>query len=317
MKPPKIPQQIISLVIVFSVVFAVFITLRHFLVPPSFGLYGHYRANAVDEIRQKEIKYAGSEACIDCHEDIYDLKAKSYHKNVTCEVCHGPAYAHTQDPTGVKPEIPHNRSQCTICHNYNPARPTGFPQIIASQHNPGFFCAHCHNPHNPSVPHGTVTKQLFLDAQLDANTIWNELIENEYIDSNGAIAPKFSGLKNYSDMTLSKVFDARKKQIYAILQQAPHTPGDCSACHREIANQKMVSHHASLQCTTCHEVPPGHLINPSAFYVKKPQTKEFCGKCHDKGAKSSEEIPRVDIQTHGGRYLCWDCHYPHNPQAYQ
>lgn len=317
MNPPKIPQQIVSLLIVFSVIFTAFIAMRHFLVPASFGRWGHYRANAVDEIRAKETKYAGSEACIDCHQDIYDLKAKSYHKNVSCEVCHGPSKAHTEDPTGVKPDIPNNRSQCAICHNYNPARPTGFPQIIVSQHNPGFFCAHCHQPHNPTVPHGTVAKQAFLDAGLNADQIWIELVGNEYIDPNGAILPKFSTLKKYSDMAVTGALDAQKEQIYTILQKAPHTPGDCSACHREIASQKMVSHHATLQCTTCHQVPPGHFINPRAFEVKKPQTKEFCGQCHDKKAKSSPEIPRVDIQTHGGRYLCWDCHYPHNPEANQ
>src|ERR1035437_5397573 len=229
----KIPQQIISLFILFSIIFISFITMRHFLIPPSFGLYGHYRADSVDEIRAKKIKYAGSEACIDCHEDIYNLKAKSYHKGVSCEVCHGPAAAHIDDPSGVKPEIPHERSQCTICHNYNPARPTGFPQIIASQHNPGFFCTHCHQPHNPTVPHGTVAKQAFLDAGLNADQLWMELMENGYIDSTGAITPKFSGVKNYSDIILSQTFNTKKKQIYAVFQQPPHTPGVCSASHRE------------------------------------------------------------------------------------
>lgn len=246
MKLPKIPQQIISLCVLFFLLFGSFMIFRHFFVPPTFGLYGHYRAKAVDEIVKKETKYAGYETCAECHEDIYNLKAKSYHRNVSCEVCHGPSKAHAEDPTGVKPEIPHDRSQCAICHNYNPARPTGFPQIIANQHNPGKFCTQCHQPHNPTLP---------------------------------------------------------------------HTPGECSACHREIANQKMVSPHASLECTTCHEVPPEHLTNPRAFEVKKPQTKEFCGQCHAKDASSPAEIPRIDMQTHGGRYLCWDCHYPHNPEA--
>ena len=246
MKIPKIPQQVISLCILFSAALIVFIGVRQYFVPPTFGLYGHYRAKAADEIKEEKVKYAGSEVCADCHAEIYDLKVKSYHKNVACEVCHGPAEAHAQDPAESKPEIPHDRSQCTICHNYNPARHTGFPQIIASQHNPGKFCTHCHQAHNPTLP---------------------------------------------------------------------HTPHDCSACHREIASQKMVSHHASLECTTCHETPPEHLTNPRAFEVKKPQNKEFCGQCHARDADSPVEIPRIDLLTHGEPYLCWDCHYPHNPEA--
>ena len=192
MKFPKIHQQIISLGILIFMLLAVFIVARNFFVPPSFGLYGHYRAKAVDENREKEIKYAGSKNCADCHDDIYNLKAKSYHKDVSCEVCHGPAAEHADDPSESVPKLPHNRDSCTICHNYNLARPTGFPQIITDRHNPGKFCTNCHKAHNPMLP---------------------------------------------------------------------HIPEDCSACHREIANQKMVSHHASLDCVTCHPVQPEHLTD--------------------------------------------------------
>jgi ribosomal protein S27AE len=27
------------------------------------------------------------------------------------------------------------------------------------------------------------------------------------------------------------------------------------------------------------------------------------------------EIPRVEMRTHGERYLCWQCHYPHFPES--
>ncbi len=73
----------------------------------------------------------------------------------------------------------------------------------------------------PTTIGGIVTKQAFLGAHLNADLIWNDLIESGYIDSNGAIQTKFSRLKNYPDMVLSKMFDAQKKQIYAILQRAP------------------------------------------------------------------------------------------------
>jgi hypothetical protein len=43
--------------------------------------------------------------------------------------------------------------------------------------------------------------------------------------------------------------------------------------------------------------------------------KEFCGTCHARGADSPPEIPRIDLATHGGTYLCWQCHYPHHPEA--
>jgi hypothetical protein len=95
----------------------------------------------------------------------------------------------------------------------------------------------------------------------------------------------------------------------------PHTPQDCSACHREIASEKGVSPHVSLACTECHNVPKGHLTSPRAVDAQKPANREFCGRCHAKGATSPSEIPRIDLATHWERYQCWDCHYPHHPEA--
>ena len=68
-------------------------------------------------------------------------------------------------------------------------------------------------------------------------------------------------------------------------------------------------------CETCHQVAPEHRENPRAFIPKKPTAREFCGQCHAKGADSPTEIPRVELSTHGERYLCWQCHYPHFPES--
>jgi ribosomal protein S27AE len=47
---------------------------------------------------------------------------------------------------------------------------------------------------------------------------------------------------------------------------------------------------------------------------QKPRTREFCGGCHDPDEPSPKEVPRIDLATHGGRNLCWQCHYPHYPE---
>lgn len=95
----------------------------------------------------------------------------------------------------------------------------------------------------------------------------------------------------------------------------PRTPEECSACHRVISSQKSISHHAALPCTKCHNVPKEHLTDPRAALAQKPEHREFCGQCHDRGADSPREIPRINLDTHWDRYLCWDCHYPHYPEA--
>ncbi len=97
--------------------------------------------------------------------------------------------------------------------------------------------------------------------------------------------------------------------------EPPHIPKECSACHGEIARTKAVSAHALLQCTQCHNVPTQHKVTPWLVRPSKPTTREFCGTCHAKDARSPKEIPRVDMETHGARYLCWQCHYPHLPEG--
>lgn len=245
MNTSRIPQQLIPLAILFAVGIVGLVVARALIVPPTFGEHGHYRAAAVDEIRQLPVAYAGIKACMDCHSDIYDLKQASVHRGLSCETCHGAASAHANDPESAKPAVPTGRDLCVLCHGYNDSRPSGFPQIIAATHNPGKACMTCHNPHSPV---------------------------------------------------------------------ATGAAEECSACHAGIANQKAVSHHADIACTRCHTVPKEHFTQPRVFAALKPASRDVCGACHA-SAEAGKEIPQIDLTTHGGRYLCWDCHYPHFPEA--
>jgi hypothetical protein len=96
--------------------------------------------------------------------------------------------------------------------------------------------------------------------------------------------------------------------------EPPVTPGECSACHGQIARQKAVSHHSGLPCTTCHQTPDQHKEAPRSVRPSRPTDRAFCGGCHAEPAMAGSGIPQVDMQTHGERYLCWQCHYPHYPE---
>lgn len=242
----RVPKQLFPLAALFGLALAALITARTLLVPESFGIYGHYRADVVDEIAAQPVVYAGAKVCNDCHDDIVELKEGSHHAGVACETCHGPAWAHTEAPDEVTPDIPRGRGFCPLCHGYEPSRPSGFPQILADRHNPGRPCMACHNPHNPLLP---------------------------------------------------------------------RAPGECAACHRDIANVKMVSHHTMLACTQCHAVPQEHLTSPRFARAQKPTDASTCATCHSRSATGEFEAPIIDFETHGDRYLCWDCHYPHHPEA--
>lgn len=241
-----IPEQVRRLSILVIALTVVFILTRNWLVPADFGKYGHYRASAIEDIISQEMEYAGQEVCFECHDDMIEEKRSGYHKDVSCEVCHGPAAKHAEEPGSVELQFPRQRGYCPLCHEYLPSRPTGFPQIVSASHNPMKPCISCHNPHNPTPP---------------------------------------------------------------------QTPRECTACHAEIARTKAVSHHVYVPCTRCHQAPEAHKTNPRAHLPSKPSNRAFCGQCHAIGATSEKGIPRIDLDSHYPRYVCWQCHYPHLPEA--
>jgi hypothetical protein len=244
----EIPKQVSHLFVLFIIFMALFIFGRQLLTPKTFGEYGHYRAAAVELNKQDSLKYAGSYACVECHDDIVEMKQKYLHKNLSCETCHGPAFAHTQDPDENGISAPRDRGYCLLCHGYNPSRPTGFPQVDALTHNPLKSCMVCHDAHAP---------------------------------------------------------------------EPPHAPEECSACHADIVRTKSVSHHQLLSCSRCHQCDEEHKITPGQIVPTKPENRDFCGECHANDVQTSQEIPKIDMATHGEKYTCWQCHYPHFPEAYR
>lgn len=243
------PEQVRRIGLVIGLVVAGTLVSRFYFIPRSLVATDLHWAAAMARERAIPVKFAGTALCQECHGDVAEKKAAGFHKNLSCEGCHGPAAAHAEDPSAGKPEIPRDRRFCPVCHEYDPSRPTGFPQINSIAHNPLKACVSCHNPHNP-VP--------------------------------------------------------------------PNVPRECGACHAQIERTKALSRHALLPCTTCHKAPGQHRSSPRAALPTRPTTREFCGTCHGAGtaaATAPTEAPRVDVARHGGRSLCWECHYPHLPEG--
>jgi cytochrome c554/c'-like protein len=241
----KLPEQVRRLGLVVGVLVLAIVVVRFVVVPRSLVARDFHRASTVAREAAKPVKHAGSDTCVNCHEDVGIKKAKSYHRGLACETCHGPAVGHAEDPGSAKPPAPRDRKFCPVCHAYDPARPTGFPQINPVTHNPTVACITCHNPHDP-VP--------------------------------------------------------------------PAVPAECAACHQQIAFTKSVSAHAKVECTVCHQAPQQHKILPRTARPTKPTTREVCGTCHGTTA-ARKDTPKVDLAGHGGRFLCWECHYPHLPEG--
>lgn len=141
----------------FVVAFLIFLVVRGFVVPKSFGQYGHYRAAAIDEIAARPVVFAGHQACSDCHSDVQETKSKGKHAGINCEACHGPLAKHAADPTNITPPKLDTAVLCARCHTASAAKPRSFPQVDPAAHSNGLPCETCHQPHTPAIDAGAAT----------------------------------------------------------------------------------------------------------------------------------------------------------------
>jgi hypothetical protein len=135
----------------------VFLVLQAVLVPKGFGLYGHYRAGALEENRTRPVAFAGRAACVECHAEVPEAAKGGRHAAIRCEACHGALASHAADPMGQKAVRPDSKLLCARCHAVNVARPAGFPQVDPAEHAGGETCTTCHVAHKPGLEQG-VTK---------------------------------------------------------------------------------------------------------------------------------------------------------------
>ena len=142
----------------FVIAFLVFWAIRGYVIPRTFGQYGHYRAAAITEISQHPLHYAGHDACEACHTDVAGVKNSGKHAHVNCEACHGPQQKHADDPGSVTPAKLDTATLCVRCHAASAARPKDFPQVNAADHSSGVPCETCHQPHSPAIGADTATK---------------------------------------------------------------------------------------------------------------------------------------------------------------
>ncbi len=139
-------------------IIALILAARIFLVPKDFGIhergymYGWYRKSNEEEWKKFTVKYQGREYCRDCHGANYDSIARTRHRAIQCENCHGPARDHPGDPP--KLVIDRGRQECLRCHYPLPYPTSGRSKIRGvdpEKHHPGIECSLCHDPHNPGL----------------------------------------------------------------------------------------------------------------------------------------------------------------------
>ena len=151
MKRFKDVEHLVRLAVLSAAGLLVFGVARAAFVPADFGVLGHYRSGAIDDVRARPIAYAGQKACADCHSDVVDLRAQARHVGIACESCHGPLAKHAADPEQLTPKRPDARPLCGHCHAANTGKPQRYPTVDFKEHAGDDSCVDCHKPHNPKA----------------------------------------------------------------------------------------------------------------------------------------------------------------------
>ena len=159
----KYNTHVIRIVIILVVLAVAGIGVRAMMVPKSFGKYGHYRADAIQDEMNREIRNGTNASCLSCHPYIKEMHSTGVHKTVSCEFCHGPVAEHIQDGKIID-KLPKKQGKaiktlCLRCHNQIiRARPKESIKMISMpkhledkkvqlDHN----CDQCHNVHAPMM----------------------------------------------------------------------------------------------------------------------------------------------------------------------
>ena len=97
--------HLFRIAVFFGLGLVLFFVARAFLVPKDLGVYGHYRANALEDARPWPIAYAGQVVHVECHGDTGDLRKTGSHAHVACESRHGPLAKHASGDDTTNPVV--------------------------------------------------------------------------------------------------------------------------------------------------------------------------------------------------------------------
>lgn len=150
-------KHIIRAMLLLVVIAVLFVLVRHFAYPKSFGDYGHYRYDSVAEYAAQVPRHGAQGACAECHDDEPEALAGGKHASVSCEVCHAPLGVHVEGDQRVAAMLVRRTNDlCAYCHQRLIARRDTFPQVDFEQHvtergavMSEAVCLECHNAHNP------------------------------------------------------------------------------------------------------------------------------------------------------------------------
>lgn len=229
---------------------------------------------------QEAAKYAGSESCGTCHEDLanafaktphhaVDLKENSEWKGKACESCHGPGAKHGDSalPTDIanpaKMAASEANRRCGTCHRDQLRSGTGFGGHAGKD----VACTNCHKIHaGPNT--------LTVRAPASVNALC-------------------TGCHATAAAQFQKPFHHR----------VPENAMSCVDCHNPHGAARVATQRTALGqqrgCLNCHADKRG----PFPF-EHAPMRYEGCGACHEAhGSANPRLLTRQEV-----RVTCLECH---------
>jgi len=134
---------------------------KRVLTPATFGKYGHYRADAIEEEAGLDIRHYTNTSCFSCHAWEAQIHLEGKHKSISCEFCHGAYADHVREDKKFA-ALPVKRDQeivtlCMRCHNsaitarpHDVIKTVVLPGHLEEQKvKPTHTCNQCHHQHAP------------------------------------------------------------------------------------------------------------------------------------------------------------------------
>ncbi len=159
-----ISKHALRIILVFSsviVMAGIGLVVKAQLIPESFGVYGAYRADAIEEEVQRPIRHGTNASCLGCHKYEANIHLQGLHKTISCEFCHGTSADHVRDgkkigtlPVKKEGEI---TTLCLRCHNTEikarskvVIKTVAMPAHLREQNvKETHSCNQCHHVHAP------------------------------------------------------------------------------------------------------------------------------------------------------------------------
>jgi DmsE family decaheme c-type cytochrome len=254
-------------------------------------------------------KYVGSEACKNCHADIWlNFYKNPHYKSIAsgkekpehtgCEGCHGPAGNHVADGGGFttirvfsKFTPPQTLTACLECHSKDMSR----ANIRRSVHTEAdVVCTNCHSIHRAATPKFLLAKQqTALCYTCHASERAQFEMPSKHRVNEGVV--QCTDCHNPHGSFGGTSMTSRAVSNSAMLQPAFDNEEPCLKCHVD-KRGPFVFEHASVRvegCQGCH-VPHG---STNAKLLRRPVVFTLCLECHNGAGTFGRENLGISIQS--------------------